>query len=65
MSARVHTQIVEAEVDIVNGPVAVRAIQWCSCELSLVFSVIDAAKIDAGCAMRACCLKVQSEALHL
>lgn len=63
--ASVHAHIPNAEVDVVDRPVAIRAVQGCVRELAYVFAMIDAAKLDTGRAVRACNFEVQGEALHL
>lgn len=48
MCCSVHPHIPDAEVHVINRPVAARIIQGRSRELACVFTVIDAAKLDTG-----------------
>lgn len=52
-----------AEVDVVDRPMTIRAVQGRARERACVFAVIDAAKLDTGRAVRACGFEVQGEAL--
>ena len=65
MCFSVHPNGSDAEVHVINGPVAVRLVQGRSRELACVFTMIDAAKLDAGRIVRTCSCKVQGEAFYL
>ena len=61
--ASVDACISDAEVNIINRPVAIRVIQRCAREVACVFTMINVAKFDIG-PVCACGTEVQREARH-
>ena len=64
MCFSVHPHVPEAEVYIINSPMAIRTVQGRSSELPCVLIVINAAKFDTAQAVRTYSFEVKGEGLY-
>lgn len=61
----IHSHIPDAKIHVINREVTAGTVQARSRKPTCIFTVIDAAKLDTGRAVRAYSLEIQGEALYL